>query len=346
MKRKFVNYLRSDEEAGANISWGSIFAGVVTFMAVFITLSFISSALGFGILEPTSNDPLDGVGTGVLVWTVISLIISFLCAGFISGVAAQRVGMLHGIVTWAASILIAFILISYTAVSAISGVGKLVGNVGSAVASGTANVAESAGNAASAGVDKITSNLNVDTEELDANVKEILKDTDVEELQPAYLQGQLDQAGEEIKEAAKQIAVNPDQSDQIIKDTTESLKARAENIANAADRDAIKNAVEKNTDLTPEETDKAVDNIYNGLQEASSEAEQKLNQASDEITKLQIQAEETVEDVREGAEEASNKTALASGLTFLGLALGLILSASAGVYGSRLGKDEEVKVEL
>ena len=346
MKRKFVNYLRSDEKAGANISWGSIFAGVVTFMAVFITLSFISSALGFGILEPTSNDPLDGVGTGVLVWTVISLIISFLCAGFISGVAAQRVGMLHGIVTWAASILIAFILISYTAVSAISGVGKLVGNVGSAIASGTANVAESAGNAASAGIDKITSNLNVDTEELDANVKEILKDTDVKELQPAYLQGQLDQAGEEIKEAAKQIAVNPDQSDQIIKDTTESLKARAENIANAADRDAIKNAVEKNTDLTPEETDKAVDNIYNGLQEASVEAENKLNQASDEITKLQIQAEETVEDAREGAEEASNKTALASGLTFVGLVLGLVLSASAGVYGSRLGKDEEVKVEL
>ena len=346
MKKKFVNYLRSDEEAGANISWGSIFAGVVTFMAVFITLSFISSALGFGILDPTSNNPLDGVGTGVLVWTVISLIISFLCAGFISGVASQRVGMLHGIVTWAASILIAFILISYTAVSAISGVGKLVGNVGSAVASGTANVAESAGNAASAGIDKITSNLNVDTEELDANVKEILKDTDVEELQPAYLQGQLDQAGEEIKEAAKQIAVNPDQSDQIIENTTESLKARAENIANAADRDAIKNAVEKNTDLTPEETDKAVDNIYNGLQEASVEAENKLNQASDEITKLQIQAEETVEDAREGAEEASNKTALASGLTFVGLVLGLVLSASAGVYGSRLGKDEEVKVEL
>ena len=62
MKRGFRNYLGSDErEAGYNLSWGSIFAGVVTFIALFMTLSMIGSAIGFGMVEPTSNNPLDGV---------------------------------------------------------------------------------------------------------------------------------------------------------------------------------------------------------------------------------------------------------------------------------------------
>lgn len=39
-KRKtgFRTYL-TDGEAGINISWGSIFAGVITFLSIFITLS-------------------------------------------------------------------------------------------------------------------------------------------------------------------------------------------------------------------------------------------------------------------------------------------------------------------
>ena len=76
---------------------------MVTFFATLALLSLIGSAIGFGVVEPTSNDPLAGVGTGVLIWTVITMILAFLAGGFVAGVASRRVGVLHGFLTWATS---------------------------------------------------------------------------------------------------------------------------------------------------------------------------------------------------------------------------------------------------
>lgn len=141
MKRGFRNYLGSDErEAGYNLSWGSIFAGVVTFIALFMTLSMIGSAIGFGMVEPTSNNPLDGVGTGLLIWTVITFVLALFGAGFVSGVAARRVGLVHGFLTWATSMIVMMIMLSYLTIGAFSVVGSLLGNVASAVGSGVETV--------------------------------------------------------------------------------------------------------------------------------------------------------------------------------------------------------------
>lgn len=79
---------------------------MVTFFATLALLSLIGSAIGFGVVEPTSNDPLAGVGTGVLIWTVITMILAFLAGGFVAGVASRRVGVLHGFLTWATSALV------------------------------------------------------------------------------------------------------------------------------------------------------------------------------------------------------------------------------------------------
>ena len=69
-------YLTNPNEAGYNISWGAILAGVVTFLALLITFSLIGSAIGFGQVEATTNHPLDGIGTGLLIWTIVSFILS------------------------------------------------------------------------------------------------------------------------------------------------------------------------------------------------------------------------------------------------------------------------------
>lgn len=113
-KRGFVSYLTTGDEAGVNISWGSILAGLVSFFAIFITLSLI----GFGIVKPTSDSPLDGVGTGLTIWTVVTFILALFCSGFISGVASRRIGLLHGFLTWATSVLVLVAILSYTAMAA------------------------------------------------------------------------------------------------------------------------------------------------------------------------------------------------------------------------------------
>lgn len=343
MRRRFISYLRDDEQAGSNISWKAIFAGVVTFVAVFVTLSFITSAIGFGLTNPTSNEPFEGVGTGVIISTIITFILSFMAAGFVSGLASKRIGLLHGFLTWATSVLVIIVLVSYTSISAISGIASVFGGAISTVGKGVGSVAEGAGKVVKDGAEYAFDNLNVDTTEVDKNIKEILRDTDTPELQPEYLNGQLKEVGSELTKALKDLVVNPENKDEIISRVSESLKQRAEKITTSVDRDAIVSAVEKNTDLTGEEAHKAVDNLYEGIQSANEEAKKQLDIAEQKFNELVDKGEQAVEDLREDAEEAAETASTASWVGFIAMLLGLVLTSVCGLYGNRVGQDPEVK---
>lgn len=90
---RLTSYL-TDSQAGFNIYWDAIIAGVITVLSIFMTFGLIESAIGFGTLNPTSSDPLDGVGTGLVIWTIITIVLSLMAAGFVSGVVAKRIGLL------------------------------------------------------------------------------------------------------------------------------------------------------------------------------------------------------------------------------------------------------------
>lgn len=323
-------------EAGFNLSWGAVIAGVVTFLAVFLVFSLITSAIGFGMLSPTSRNPFEGVGTGVAVWTVITFIISLFCGGFVAGLAARKTGMLHGFLTWALSLLLVFIFLTSTAMSAVKVTGQAVGAVGSAVGSATGSVAGAAGDAISAGFSKVGDELTqVDTNALGEDTKQILRDTEVPELQPEYLEGLLTQTKDEILEGGKEIALHPENADEIVAKITDSIEQKINSVSTEVDRDAVKNAVAKNTDLTPEEADKAVDNAIEGVQKAQEEAKVQLENAKKAIADAQQSLEQTVQETRETAEDASNTVASASVILFVGLILGAIIASFAGILGSK-----------
>lgn len=332
-------------EAGFNISWAAIIGGVVTFFATLATLSLIGSAIGFGVVDPTSNNPMDGVGTGLMIWTVVMLVLSFMAAGFVAGMASRRVGMLHGFLTWATSVILLLVMLAYITTSAVSAVGSLFGSAFSILGEGASTAASGVETLVSDSVDSITGNLeDIDTQDLQANVNDILEDTDVPELQPDYLNNQLKEARDEIIDAGKDLAVNPENSDQILSSLTDSLQSRAETIGNAADRDAISNAVEANTDLTGEEADKATDNIYNGLQTASQKTQDLVNDASQKIEEMQQKVDQAVEDARVKADQAADATSKASIWAFVALLLGMILTTISGIWGSNFvgSRSEEI----
>ncbi|AMB99955.1 hypothetical protein AWM75_08215 [Aerococcus urinaehominis] len=343
MKTRVTRYLSDyDKEAGYNISWGSIFAGVVSFFAIFVTLSTISAAIGLGVVDFTTANPFSGVGTGMGIWSVIVLILSFAGAGFVSGIAARRVGALHGFVTWASSITIIFVLLGML----LSSVATLAGNVASSAANVAGNAvsqaANSAGNAVESAYNNIANDIqNVDDQQLQADVNQILRDTDVPELQPEYINNQLQAARDEIVAAGREIVVNPENADAIIQNTTDSLANRVETISNAADRDAISSAVATNTELTPAEADQAVNNIYNGLQEASDQATVALNNASQAIQDAKVQVDQTVDQVEQSATQATNTGAAGSVWAFVGLLLSAIIAAGSGYAGVKLTHDPE-----
>ena len=295
-------YLTNPNEAGYNISWGAILAGVVTFLALLITFSLIGSAIGFGQVEATTNHPLDGIGTGLLIWTIVSFILSL-------------------------------------------AVGSTLSSVFSIAGQGVETVASGAGNILSDSFDLILDEVSeVDTQEVTEQTNQILKDTEVDELQPEYINDQLKQATDEITAAGKEIALNPDDSEQIIDETVDSLQKRIETITEATnDKEAITNAITNNTDLTEQEAAEVTDNIYDGLQTASVEAEQKLNQASVQIEQMQADVEQTIEEARVKADEAADATAKASMWGFVALLLAMLLTSFAGLAGSNfvVDKNEE-----
>ena len=334
--------------AGNNLSWASILAGAVTAAACFATLSLLTAALGFGLFSPTTSDPLSGVGVGTGIWTAITLILSFLAGGFVAGYSARSTGKLHGAITWAVTLLL---LLTFV----INAIGQVLGaaaNVAGTAANTAANVAgnvagstiSATGDAVSAGVEKAGDAIGeVDTKELQENVEKYLSDTDIEELQPEYLNNQLEESKDEIGQAVKDIALNPDDAKNIISDLTKSLQDKANTIADSADRDAIANAVAQNSDLTQEEAEEVTDNIYNGLVEANKQAQTALNDASTQIDNYATEAEnkvdETVENAKEGADEASKKASAGSVITFLGLIAALALSAWGGQMGEQKAKE-------
>lgn len=340
MKHGFRDYLGANErEAGYNLSWGSIFAGVVTFIALFMTFSLIGSAIGFGMVEPTSNNPLDGVGTGLMIWTVVTLILSLFGAGFVSGVAARRVGLVHGFLTWATSMIVTIVMLSYLTIGAFSVVGSLLGNIASAVGSGVENVASGTADVASKAFDEITGNMgDIDTDQLQTDVRDVLKDTDVPELQPNYLQDQVFDATRDITDAGKKIATDPNKADEIIDDLSTKLQDRATKISDSVDEDAISNAVAKNTDLNQQEAQEATQNIVNGLQKASDEAQQQIETAQQNLEQAKQDIDQAVKDARKKADEVSDATAKASIWGFVAMVLGLALTSIGGMVGANLVK--------
>lgn len=329
-------------EAGRNLSWGSIIAGAVSGAAVFTVLSLLTAALGFGIFSATSANPFAGIGFFTGLWTAITLVVSFCVGGFVAGYAARSTGLLHGAITWAVTVLLLFTLV-FNAVATTLGI---AGQAAGAVAGTAANVAGSAlsgaGDAASsaigAAVDKVGEGLgDVDTAELQGNLEKYLADTDVKELQPDYLEGQVKESKDEIAATVKSIALNPENAGAEIDKLTKSLSKKAETIANAADEDAIASAVAENSQLSEAEAKEIGKNIYDELDKASVETSKAINQASDKINELakeaKLTADETVEKAKKGADKASNAVSIGSVLTFLGLIAALAISAIAGRKG-------------
>src|SRR5690606_25255759 len=96
----------------SNVSWGAIFAGVVTFLAVMVLLSLVTAGIG-----------LTGSGVGAGIWSVIAIALALGAGGYVAGALAVRSGLLHGFLTWATSLVAALVLTIWLSASVLGAVG-------------------------------------------------------------------------------------------------------------------------------------------------------------------------------------------------------------------------------
>ncbi|MCL2892533.1 CAP-Gly protein [Brenneria tiliae] len=322
------------------ISWGSIIGGVITVLAVSLLLSTLGTSLGFSIVDPLSDDPVDGVGSTVLVWSAVSIIISLAVGAFIAGRLAAMDGLIHGFLVWATALIVAAILGSALLGGAVKATGSALGSV----ASLTGNVISGAGSAVGGGLQGMANiggqafdNLNLDTElQPEAMTDEVaaaLRKSNIASLQPDFVQTQLQGAKKEIGEAVKALAINPNNSDAVIQTLTDKLKKRGEALTQDVDRDSLTRALAENTSMSQEEVNKTVDNLIAAKQKTAQLVEQRLNDVEAGIEQAKQQYAELKQAAREEAAVAASAVAHAALWSFFALLIGAIVSALAGLWG-------------
>jgi hypothetical protein len=128
------------------ISWSAILAGVAVTLGISLLLAMLGAGLGAGSVNPLQeSNPFEGLGTGAVIWLVLSGIVAFFVggwtAGFGSGSATtRRESAIHGVVTWAVAGILTVGLITGAAGSLLSGSAGLIGQG----ISGSANAASQA----------------------------------------------------------------------------------------------------------------------------------------------------------------------------------------------------------
>lgn len=332
--------LQKDFSTTKRVSWGSIIAGVVTVLALSMLLSTLGTSLGLSLLSPQSSDVTNGAGTAVVVWSLIGLVISLAGGAFITGRLAGVDGAIHGFLLWATSLIIATLLgiaaiggILNTAGKVMGSMASMTGNIASSIGSVAGNTAEGTANAGQKIADYLGFDTKLDNMQLDKQLVNALRKTDIKQLQPEYLQSQLQAAAQDTASAAKQLVTHPDNSDAIMSSLTDKLKLRSEQVGKAVDKDKIKHALTENSNLSPAQADEAVENFIQARDKAVSEVNQRLDQVETKLEQAKGQYAAFKQQALQKADEATSTGAKVSLWSFVGLLLGAVISTLAGLWG-------------
>ena len=327
-------------------SWGSIIGGVVTVLAVSILLSLLTTALGFGVADPTSSDPLDGVGAAFGIGSAVTLLIALAAGGYVAGRLAGRSGMVHGFLVWATALIFASVLASMAiggtarlAGSAIGSVFSAAGSVASAAGSVAGSAAGGAAGALGSAAERIGEELQIDTEldgeRIEKKIADVLRDSGAESLQPEFLRSQLEGARDDVSGAVSRLASKPNEFSTIVDELTADLSQRVDVIGKDVDRDNAVNALVENTDMTRAEAEAEVDRLIARFNEARSKANERLAELKTNVEKARQELAELEVKAREQADKATDAIARSALWAFFALLLGAVASAGAGLMGSR-----------
>jgi hypothetical protein len=310
------------------LSWSAILAGVFIAIAVQLLLSLLGLSIGFGSINPMeSSKPFSGLGTGALIWWIISMLLSLFTGGWVAGWLSNQVQktdlILHGVLTWC---LFSFLNLYFIT----SSVGKIVGGAGTVITKGLSMAGEGVAAIAPEAGDMVKGQLGIDNnsiKKLKDEAEQILRQTDKKSLQPENLKNKADNAAGKAENTGKAILENPQEAGAKIDSLVGKLFNMGDATFEAADRDALVNVVMNKTGKSKSESAQIVDNWVNTIKQAK----EKLKEAKDESI---AKAKQVGEDVA----SALSKFAIFS---FFGLLLGML---SAGAGASAAGRKYSTRV--
>lgn len=324
------------------VSWGSIIGGVVSALAVSLLMSLLGTAIGFGMIDPMSSDPVGGVGTTFGIWSGVSLLISLAVGGFVAGRLAGFAGYIHGFLVWASSLIIAVLL----SVMAIGGAAHLAGSAVSSVSSVTGSALSGAGDIAGGlahGVGDLTGKIDerfrlsdhFDQQDISGDVRQALQKSGIPALQPDYLDQQLQAAHQDMMKAFDTVRQDPRQFDQAAQQFITSLKQRVEGLSQQIDRNAAVTALVNNGQMSQQQAEQTIDQAIQRYQQTISAARDRFNQVEQQVNDVRQQADQMIDQARQQAARATSAVASSATWGFIGLVIAAIVSGIAGRIGAR-----------
>lgn len=333
-------------ELKGRVSWGSVFGGVMTVLAISILLSVLGTSISLYMLDPLAEHPASGIGTTVGIWSAVALIISMIAGGFVAGKLAGVDGMIHGFLVWATTLIFAAIVgvmltigaakLTINALGAVSSVaGNIISGAGSIVGNGISSLSDQAKEHFS----DIDFNTDIQDGDIPQNIRKALVQSGVKELQPNYLQNQLKQVKSDLGKSVKKVIANPEDADNIINNFMDRLKKRTDKITQNIDRNDLAKAIANNTNLSKAEADKAIDQYIDMINKTTAEAKQQINNLEQSLKEAAQEWKEIKHEALIAADEATDTAAKSALISFFAILAGAILCSIAGSYGGKKTQD-------
>ena len=309
-------YSRAGTALLNKISWGAILAGVIVSLVTMLILNLLGLGIGLASIDPvTEQAPFAGVGTGAVIWWVISNLIAIFAGGYtaarLSGISIPIIATFHGILSWCLYTLISFWLLTTAVGSIVSGVGSVVSQTLSAAGSGISSIIS--GGQDEAGQSDQSSGINLS--QITREVKQILRQTGDPALQPDALENE----AENVSQNAQQSLQGSNLSDQEIGDLVQQVLFKGGKLADNVDQEDVASVIAERTNMTQEEANNAAGAVVRNYEEAKQQLQQ-----------LQAEAEEKAKEVSAEAADAASRAAIWS---FVALLLGGIVAAVSGRAG-------------
>ena len=139
--------LLTTQDGLPRLSWGSVIAGVILSLIVYLVMSVLGTAIGASLLSPmTQPNPLHGFGFGSGVWMIVTTVLAVFVGSYFAGRCAPVLGWLHGLLAWAVMIL----LVAYGMTSLVGSAASTAGRMAATGAQVGASAAANAGNSSGA----------------------------------------------------------------------------------------------------------------------------------------------------------------------------------------------------
>ncbi len=334
--------LNNWNELKKRVSWGSVLGGVVTVLAVSILLSVLGSSIGLFMFDPFADNPVSGIGTTVGIGTAVALIVSMVAGGFVAGKLAGMDGLIHGFLVWGTTLIVGVFFCVLLTVGAAKFTMNALGaasSVAGGVISGTGSIVGGGVSALSDQAKELFGGIDFKVDlkdgELPKDIRAALVKSKVKELQPDYLQKQLEGVKADFGKSVKKAVASPEDADEIFKGFLVRLKEQTNNLAKSIDRNDLAKVLSNNTDMSKTEADKAIKQYTEIMHKATTEADKQIRNLEQNLDKAVQEWQDVKQKALEAADKAADAAARSALISFFAILIGAVLCSLAGAYGSR-----------